>query len=330
MLLHKGHSRFSLSNVFTMHASWYACLHFNFMHRSPSTNSVKHIAHSDEKCSFCVSPTPSPLILSLLSLLLLNTNPLSVLNLSTSLRKLSSSKSPFVRYSIRSEDHKSAPCEYKLTSEAYSNRLVSLRCVANKSSSLLLLLLSPPVIRSRKSCRSDSYKCASGCTSPRWLLLLLLLLLLLFEEDIVGVIYRSSARVLLLLTRNCFSKLHNPSSYYILFFSHNARSLLIYTHSRDVKELRMSSVAKIEELLKSHLEASHLSIVDTSGSCGSAFEILFCVSPSFHGKNSLTKQRLVTKALEKEMDKIHALSMKKLISPEEYANLSPRSRSPTR
>ena len=91
----------------------------------------------------------------------------------------------------------------------------------------------------------------------------------------------------------------------------------------------MSSVAKIEELLKSHLEASHLSIVDTSGSCGSAFEILFCVSPSFHGKNSLTKQRLVTKALEKEMDKIHALSMKKLISPEEYANLSPRSRSPS-
>lgn len=92
----------------------------------------------------------------------------------------------------------------------------------------------------------------------------------------------------------------------------------------------MSSVAKIEELLKSHLGASHLSIVDTSGSCGSAFEIQFCVSPSFHGKNSLTKQRLVTKALEKEMDKIHALSMKKLISPEEYANLSPRSRSPTR
>ena len=90
----------------------------------------------------------------------------------------------------------------------------------------------------------------------------------------------------------------------------------------------MSSVAKIEELLKSHLEASHVSIVDTSGSCGSAFEIQFCVSPKFEGKNSLTKQRLVTKALEREMDKIHALSMKKLISPEDYANLSPRSRSP--
>ena len=85
----------------------------------------------------------------------------------------------------------------------------------------------------------------------------------------------------------------------------------------------MSSVAAIEELLKSNFDATHMSITDTSGSCGSAFEIQVCVSPKFEGKNSLTKQRLVTKALEKEMDKIHALSMKKLISPEEYANLSP-------
>ena len=147
------------------------------------------------------------------------------------------------------------------------------------------------------------------------------------------------ARVLLLLTRNCFSKLHIPSCLFLLgdtsrgkfyFPPQRAHSSLFTSIREDVKELRMSSVAKIEELLKSHLEASHLSIVDTSGSCGSAFEIQFCVSPSFHGKNSLTKQRLVTKALEKEMDKIHALSMKKLISPEEYANLSPRSRSPTR
>ena len=89
-----------------------------------------------------------------------------------------------------------------------------------------------------------------------------------------------------------------------------------------VVENKISSVAAIEELLKSKLDATHMSITDTSGSCGSAFEIQVCVSPKFEGKNSLTKQRLVTKALEKEMDKIHALSMKKLISPEEYANLS--------
>ena len=83
----------------------------------------------------------------------------------------------------------------------------------------------------------------------------------------------------------------------------------------------MSSVEKIEQLLKDHLEATHAKVTDTSGSCGSAFEIECLVSKTFDGKNSLTKQRLVTTALKTEMDKIHAISMKKLLSPDEYSKL---------
>ena len=86
------------------------------MHRSPFTNSTKQTAHSRRALLVLlltskISPF-SPLLRSP------NTKPRSLFSLSMSLAKLSSSKSSLVRYNSRSEDHKSAPCLNKFSSEA--------------------------------------------------------------------------------------------------------------------------------------------------------------------------------------------------------------------
>ena len=60
--------------------------------------------------------------------------------------------------------------------------------------------------------------------------------------------------------------------------------------------------------------------MDTSGGCGAAFEVALVVSAKFAGLKPLEKHRLVNAALAGPLkEAIHALSIKKLLTPEARA-----------
>mmetsp|Transcript_33014 Transcript_33014/g.53393 ORF Transcript_33014/g.53393 Transcript_33014/m.53393 type:complete len:99 (+) Transcript_33014:54-350(+) len=58
-------------------------------------------------------------------------------------------------------------------------------------------------------------------------------------------------------------------------------------------------------------------VVDTSGGCGSAFE-LYLVSKEFDGVSLLERHRMVQNLLKEEIKQIHALSMKTW-TPEQWS-----------
>ncbi|PON83541.1 BolA-like [Trema orientale] len=60
-----------------------------------------------------------------------------------------------------------------------------------------------------------------------------------------------------------------------------------------------------------------LEVIDTSGGCGASFAVEI-VSEKFEGKRLLERHRLVNTALEEEMKDIHALSIKKALTPEQW------------
>ncbi|GAB2283206.1 BolA-like protein 2 [Dionaea muscipula] len=74
---------------------------------------------------------------------------------------------------------------------------------------------------------------------------------------------------------------------------------------------------EVETSLTSKLNPTHLEVIDTSGGCGSSFAIEI-VSEQFDGKRLLERHRLVNAALENEMKEIHALSIKKALTPEQW------------
>lgn len=74
---------------------------------------------------------------------------------------------------------------------------------------------------------------------------------------------------------------------------------------------------QVESTLKSKLNPSHLEVVDTSGGCGASFAIEI-VSEQFEGKRLLERHRLVNAALVEEMKEIHALSIKKAVTPAQW------------
>ncbi|EEF40175.1 protein BOLA2 [Ricinus communis] len=74
---------------------------------------------------------------------------------------------------------------------------------------------------------------------------------------------------------------------------------------------------QVESTLKTKLNPSHLEVTDTSGGCGASFAIEI-VSEQFEGKRLLERHRLVNAALEEEMKQIHALSIKKAVTPEQW------------
>ncbi|KAL4182755.1 hypothetical protein AMTRI_Chr11g151840 [Amborella trichopoda] len=57
-----------------------------------------------------------------------------------------------------------------------------------------------------------------------------------------------------------------------------------------------------------------LEVIDTSGGCGASFTIEI-VSEQFEGKRLLERHRMVNAALAEEMKEIHALSIKKALTP---------------
>lgn len=58
-------------------------------------------------------------------------------------------------------------------------------------------------------------------------------------------------------------------------------------------------------------------VKDTSGGCGASFEIEI-VSEQFEGKRLLERHRMVNAALAQEMKEIHALSIKKVLTPNQW------------
>ncbi|XP_074577215.1 protein BOLA2 [Curcuma longa] len=78
---------------------------------------------------------------------------------------------------------------------------------------------------------------------------------------------------------------------------------------------------EVEATLNSSLKPSHLSVIDTSGGCGASFEVEI-VSEQFEGKRLLERHRLVNSALAEQMKQIHALSIKKALTPNQW-NPSP-------
>ncbi|TXG60553.1 hypothetical protein EZV62_015126 [Acer yangbiense] len=60
-----------------------------------------------------------------------------------------------------------------------------------------------------------------------------------------------------------------------------------------------------------------LEVIDTSGGCGASF-VVEIVSEQFEGKRLLERHRIVNAALEEEMKEIHALSIRKAITPGQW------------
>ncbi|XP_042021564.1 protein BOLA2-like [Salvia splendens] len=77
------------------------------------------------------------------------------------------------------------------------------------------------------------------------------------------------------------------------------------------------SKEQVESTLKSKLNPSHLDVIDTSGGCGASYSIEI-VSQEFEGKRLLERHRLVNSALAEEMKHIHALSITKAVTPDQW------------
>ncbi|KAF9624861.1 hypothetical protein IFM89_015415 [Coptis chinensis] len=73
----------------------------------------------------------------------------------------------------------------------------------------------------------------------------------------------------------------------------------------------------VEASLKSKLSPTHLEVIDTSGGCGASFAVEV-VSEQFEGKRLLERHRMVNTALAEEMKDIHALSIKKALTPAQW------------
>ncbi|KAH0908934.1 hypothetical protein HID58_032255 [Brassica napus] len=74
---------------------------------------------------------------------------------------------------------------------------------------------------------------------------------------------------------------------------------------------------QVEASLTSKLNPVHLEVIDTSGGCGASFAVEI-VSEEFEGKRLLERHRMVNAALEEEMKEIHALSIKKAHTPQQW------------
>lgn len=67
------------------------------------------------------------------------------------------------------------------------------------------------------------------------------------------------------------------------------------------------SAGHLDSAIRQRLQAEHVEVIDTSGGCGQAFEVVI-VSSIFMGKNKLQRHRLVNAALKEEIAVIHAFT----------------------
>ncbi|KAF0919246.1 hypothetical protein E2562_029017 [Oryza meyeriana var. granulata] len=83
--------------------------------------------------------------------------------------------------------------------------------------------------------------------------------------------------------------------------------------SRDSRDMGVTK-EDVEAAITSSLSPSHLVVTDTSGGCGASYEIEL-VSEKFEGKRLLERHRMVNTALAPHMAEIHAVSIKKALTP---------------
>ena len=77
------------------------------------------------------------------------------------------------------------------------------------------------------------------------------------------------------------------------------------------------TVEKVEASLKGALAPAQLEVIDTSGGCGASFQVSIA-SQAFEGKKLIEKHRMVNDALKEELKTIHALSIKKCVTPDKW------------
>ncbi|CAD5335843.1 BolA protein [Arabidopsis suecica] len=78
---------------------------------------------------------------------------------------------------------------------------------------------------------------------------------------------------------------------------------------------------QVQASLTSKLSPVHLEVIDTSGGCGASF-VVEIISEQFEGKRLLERHRIVNAALEEEMKEIHALSITKAQTPQQWKPIS--------
>mmetsp|Transcript_221 Transcript_221/g.481 ORF Transcript_221/g.481 Transcript_221/m.481 type:complete len:107 (+) Transcript_221:230-550(+) len=88
--------------------------------------------------------------------------------------------------------------------------------------------------------------------------------------------------------------------------------------SKQVWRRMVVTLAQVEGALKEKLGAEKVEVFDTSGGCGASFEVSLVISEQFQGKRALERHRLINGALSEELKEIHALSIKKTYTPEEF------------
>ncbi|GFY84833.1 BolA-like family protein [Actinidia rufa] len=95
----------------------------------------------------------------------------------------------------------------------------------------------------------------------------------------------------------------------------NAR--LNYCHNIGKSELSAWPMLLWISLILATVKSTKKEVIDTSGGCGASFAIEI-VSAQFEGKRLLERHRMVNAALVEEMKEIHALSIKKALTPDQW------------
>ena len=65
----------------------------------------------------------------------------------------------------------------------------------------------------------------------------------------------------------------------------------------------------VEDKLKKSIKFSKLDVIDTSGGCGTSFQIKI-KSEEFNGKNLIAQHRIINDILKEELKDIHSLQLK--------------------
>jgi stress-induced morphogen len=77
----------------------------------------------------------------------------------------------------------------------------------------------------------------------------------------------------------------------------------------NLKKNFLVTKVQLEEKLTKALKIKQLEVVDTSGGCGTSFQVKI-KSADFNGKNMIAQHRMVNEILKEEMVEIHALQLK--------------------
>lgn len=87
----------------------------------------------------------------------------------------------------------------------------------------------------------------------------------------------------------------------------------------DILDAAAMGVTKesVEATLTQKLQPTYLKVIDTSGGCGASFDVEIATA-AFVGKRMLERHRVVNTALTEEIKDIHALSIRKALTPEQW------------